>query len=160
MFEMTERITSKFTIEPKSGCWLWHAARDKKGYGIVTKPAAVYRETGGARHWQAHRYVYLAVRGTIPDGLVLDHLCRVRNCVNPDHLEPVTDAENFRRGAGTGHVLWDGTVWPKAKSLLHHCKYGHEYTPENTYIRTAGWRVCRTCMNARQREYQARKRAA
>lgn len=71
-------------------CWIWMRSIDVKGYGIV--PVA-------GRHRKAHVLVYERQVGRIPDGLQLDHLCRVRNCVNPEHLEPVTNAENARRGA-------------------------------------------------------------
>lgn len=108
----------------------------------------------------AHRYVYESIRGPIPEGLVLDHLCRNTSCVNPDHLEPVTYGENFRRGAGTGMALWDGRMPVNPKSLQTHCIHGHEFTTENTYWRTRTNRKCRQCANSAARRYRARKRAS
>ena len=73
-------------VDKTDSCWLWTGHLDRNGYGKV-----------GNR--LAHRMAYTMVKGVIPEGLSLDHLCRVHNCVNPDHLEPVTHAENVRRGA-------------------------------------------------------------
>lgn len=160
MFVMDDRVTSKFAVDPESGCWVWIAARNVSGYGLLAKRATDRRTTGGSNHWTAHRYVYEATVGPIPEGLVLDHLCRNRACVNPDHLEPVTYGENFRRGAGTGMALWDGSKPIKRKSLLDHCSHGHEYTPENTYMLQGKWRKCRACIARDQRAYRARKRAS
>jgi hypothetical protein len=93
--------------------------------------------------------------GPIPDGLVLDHLCRNKLCVNPKHLEPVTNQENILRGL-TPLV---GGYYNMAKT---HCPKGHEYSPENTYYRPSRWRqtrVCRICNNAAARAYHAGYRA-
>ena len=119
-------------------CWIWQGPIDRTGYGRVSP------------HQGAHRVVYEALIGPIPAGLQIDHLCRVRCCVNPEHMEPVTSAENTRRG-----------IWPS--SLKTHCVNGHEYTPENTYIRPShkrsGKRGCRRCNAEASRAYAARKRA-
>jgi hypothetical protein len=120
---LLERI-EKYT-QVTGYCWLWTGTLSR-GYGHV--------KLHGEPKTTAHRAVYQYLVGPIPDGLVLDHLCRVRNCVNPDHLEPITVAENVRRGFGP-------TALAARKT---HCKRGHEFTPENTYMQSKG-RECRTC---------------
>lgn len=101
----------------------------------------------------AHREAYKAFKGEIPDGLELDHLCRVRNCVNPDHLEPVTRLENARRGIG-------GLMAGLRQRAKTHCPAGHPYAPENTYFRANGNRMCVTCNAAWCRRNYERRIAA
>ncbi len=112
-------------LEP-SPCWLWLGGKNSSGYGYF------YYE---GRHVRAHRWAYEQSIGPIPEGLQLDHLCRVRACVNPAHLEPVTGKENYRRGEGA----------PAKNGRKTHCVRGHAFTPENTAIRPGGGRTCRTC---------------
>jgi hypothetical protein len=127
-----------YTHTDPHGCWTWRAARDRYGYGTI----AVDRKKR-----PAHRVSYSVFRGPIPEGMVIDHLCRNRACVNPWHMEPVTNEENVNRGLRSG-----------AKT---HCVNSHEYTPENTYARPdSGKRKCRACNAAAVRRSQARKRAA
>src|SRR4051812_35687163 len=93
-FRMNEELLyNKIFPEPMSGCWLWTGALNYNGYGTYS-----WAEEDGRHTYLAHRLVYIIERGPIPDGLQLDHLCRLRCCVNPDHLEPVTSGENARRG--------------------------------------------------------------
>ncbi len=120
-----------------SGCWLWTGGLDTGGYGIFT----VMGTNMGAHRWAYEHYV-----GSIPDGLVIDHLCRRRNCVNPDHMEPVTVAENNLRGVGVGAI----------NARKTHCKHGHPFDDDNTYVYN-DIRYCATCVARRSREYRARR---
>lgn len=107
--------------EDASGCWLWNRAMES-GYGQFSD---------NRKMWLAHRWSYEFLRAEIPDGLVLDHLCRVRVCVNPWHLEPVTQSANIVRSYVT-------------------CRSGHAYTDENTEFHpTRGHRQCKQCRQAR-----------
>lgn len=104
----------------------------------------------GRKPEPAHRMAWDLLVGEIPSGLELDHLCRVTYCVNPDHLEPVTHRENMLRS----HTL----IAERARQT--ECKYGHPFTPENTYRDPKGRRDCRTCRTIRNRRFAAARRAA
>lgn len=119
------RFWSKVADSRPHECWLWRAAISD-GYGA-------YREHG--KSTRAHRKAYIDLRGQIPLGLVLDHLCGTKHCVNPWHMESVTQRVNVRR--------WFARIT--------HCVRGHEYTPENTYT-GRGRRECRACNREKQRE--------
>jgi hypothetical protein len=117
------------------GCWEWTGAHHRRGYGTFG--------VGGRRTMLAHRFMYELLVGPIPDGLVLDHLCRNTSCVNPEHLEAVTQAENLRRAV---------------RLPITHCKHGHEYDEANTAYNPAGARRCRECNRIRRRaQYRASK---
>jgi hypothetical protein len=126
-------------VEKTESCWLWIAGRTTTGYGQIQH---------NGRKWKAHRLVYTILRGAIPEGLELDHLCRNRLCVNPNHLEPVTTRENLLRG--------EGSTGRRARQT--HCVHGHEFTSENTRRAPNGTRHCRTC--DRQRTRTAKRRQA
>ena len=129
-------------IEITETCWLWTGSRTATGYGTFTL------RTGVAR--SAHRYAYEVMVGSIPEGLELDHLCRVRHCVNPDHLEPVTHAENMRRAVSPrGLDNWNG-----AKT---HCPNGHPYNGANLY-EYRGRRYCKACRREQVRTSRTRMR--
>ena len=117
------------------GCWLWTGALSD-GYGSFG--------IEGHRTKGAHRYAYETLVGPVPSGLQLDHLCRVRNCVNPDHLEPVTQRENLLRSEGAA----------ARNARKTHCENGHPFDDENTSS-TNGKRRCRAC----GRESEQRRRA-
>lgn len=134
-----ERLLAKVEVDPETGCWLWTGARDHSGYGQFAWTSDLIK--------RAHRAAYELLIGPIPEGLPLDHLCRVRLCVNPEHLEPVTVAENTRRGL------------PATKT---ECVNGHPYDEGNTYLRKGrdGSRDCRACGRERSRRYKQRKVSA
>lgn len=125
-------------------CWEWTGSTNR-GYGVTSVVV-----DGRWRNRKAHRVAWQQLRGEIPEGLVLDHLCRNTWCVNPDHLEPVTLVENIRRGIGMG---------PRNAQKTH-CKKGHEFTPENTRSRGGRpeWRLCRACAREESARYYAKKR--
>jgi hypothetical protein len=132
--------------EPLSGCWLWNGGLNPKGYGQMRRDN---------RRLQVHRYAYELLVGPIPEGLELDHLCRVRCCVRPDHLEPVTHAENLRRARGTPRRPAERYI-PTGRPAKTRCKRGHDFTPENTHF-TGKQRQCKECKRERSRQWYARK---
>lgn len=138
----------------QDGCWIWTGRLDRDGYGRCRLTIlGQKRETG------AHRAAWLSLVGPLPEGSVIDHLCRNRACINPAHLEPVTTGENTRRSGLVGRTA--GSV-NRSKT---HCIRGHEFTPENTHLATSqtnGYtrRVCIKCRRRRTTEYAERHRAA
>ena len=122
-------------------CWPWRGGYASNGYGSFTP-------VKGLPPVRTHRFAYEMAKGPIPAGLVIDHLCRNKACVNPEHLEAVPQGENIRRGSG-----------PRITRARHatktHCIRGHAFTPDNTYIKPNGSRACKACKAA-----SSRRRAA
>lgn len=124
----------KVEPEPMTGCWLWLGRRVTGGYGRL-----------GARNTKilAHRYAYEELRGPIPAGMTLDHRCRQRVCVNPDHLRPMPLADNQRLG---GHYIKTA------------CPRGHPYDAVGRRRDGTTFRFCRSCYNVRKlAAYHARR---
>lgn len=129
MEHLPVRLQNKISPEPNSGCWLWEGFIRPDGYGAVWN---------NGRSTYAHIVVYELCKGVVPFGLQLDHLCRLRCCVNPDHLEAVTKIQNVLRGIG-----------PTAKNARKtHCKRGHLFS-ETAVIRN-GSRSCILCERIRR----------
>jgi len=139
-----ERFFRYCLPEPNSGCWLWMGTVDSKGYGNMR----VGNTKTGRGLVRTHRFSYELHKGPIPNDLCLDHLCRVRSCCNPNHLEPVTLRENILRGEALS----------ARRARQTHCKNGHEFTPENTRLSAKGERVCRICYREWDRRRYARDR--
>ena len=137
--------TSQYSVEDffkkadtSSTCWQWLGSKYANGYGKLGKAGIM-----------AHRIAYELTRGHVPEDMCLDHLCKNRLCVNPDHLEIVTLVENVMRGESQ-HAK-------NARKTA--CKRGHEFTAENTYIRQdRGTRSCKTCQRLNDKKYTRRER--
>ncbi|WP_409521467.1 HNH endonuclease signature motif containing protein [Novosphingobium sp.] len=137
---LPERYETKIDRETSSGCWIFTGSVTANGYGRVWN--------GTKTDW-AHRVYYRLVRGEIPSGLVLDHLCRNRRCVNPSHLEAVSDRENTIRGDCPD-------VTRQRHRAKTHCKRGHPLFGSNLYRNPNGRRVCRACNADHKATYLAR----
>lgn len=111
----------------ETGCWEWTSYKQNLGYAQMSLDG---------RTIYAHRRSFELLIGPIPDGLEIDHLCRVRHCVNPEHMEPVTHRENCDR---------------RPQNQATHCKRGHAFTPENTRYGANGRRNCRECQHIRDK---------
>jgi hypothetical protein len=110
----------------ETGCWMWLGCKTNHGYGKFSL---------GRRWVLAHRFAFELFRSEIPFGLTLDHLCRNSSCVNPFHVQPVDQRTNVLRGMGLASL--------NAKKT--HCKHGHEFTVENTFVGANRKRRCRKC---------------
>ncbi len=127
-------------------CWDWQGSKIN-GYGDINFEG---------KRWKAHRLVWILLVGEIPIGLVLDHVCRNKGCVNPDHLEPVTDRENIRRGGG-------GRKWWEFQANKTHCPHGHPYSGDNLIVRQKAKylnRICRACEVARNKARRLPEKSA
>ncbi len=125
----------------ENGCVLWSGCVNDKGYGRFN--------TENRKTVLAHRFAFLLSGQAIPDGLELDHLCRVPACCNPLHLEPVEHRENVRRGLA-------GKTVNNPQKRKTHCPNGHPYSGENLYDTPCGRRHCRECGRIRCREWKKR----
>ena len=131
--------------EPNSGCWLWTGYTDKNGYGRI--------KAGDGPQW-AHRVAYRLYKGPIPEGFEIDHTCSIPLCVNPQHLEAVTSAENQRRTFARGRGIRGGI-------RKTHCPQGHPLSGGNLYVSIAGKyrrRHCRTCRVMWTKEWRKQQR--
>lgn len=137
---VVDRILAKTDVGSGDQCWVFCGAHSA-GYPQIWRNRAQHL---------AHRVMYEERVGPIPEGKQIDHLCRNRSCVRPDHLEPVTPRENQERAGMpiAAHQL--------AKT---HCPSGHPYNATNTYVTKQGHRLCRTCGRLHQRRYKADERA-
>lgn len=145
------RMLSKvrFRTDPNS-CWLWLGGKTRDGYGVLK----LYKDSKWYATARAHRVLYEAMIGRIPDGLVIDHLCRNRACCNPGHMEIVTIATNVMRGTSPAAIA----------AQKDHCARGHKYTKVTTLWATAirankkpkRFRMCRICKRDNERRYRDR----
>lgn len=140
LFSSTSRISIEdrfFSKLPENrrddDCWEWQGEMLNTGYGVISFGS---QRSHTRERRLSHRVSWELLRGPIPDGLVIDHLCRNRRCVNPNHLEPVTNLENIQRGPA------------KQKT---HCINGHAFDETNTYRYANGNRICRKCRAERMR---------
>ena len=136
-----DRFWSK--VHKTDFCWVWTAFINPDGYGIFGIGS---RTDGSRRIIHAHRWIYLQTYGSIPDGYEIDHLCKNRACVRPDHLEAVSHKVNSQRADLSGNGEW--------QRIKTHCPQGHPYTPENTHT-YRGMKKCRTCDKLR---HQAKRK--
>lgn len=139
---LPDRFWSRVRVDD-AGCWIWTGAHLASGYGS-------FRWEG--RPQVSHRVAWTVLVGSINPERQMDHLCRVRACCNPTHLEPVTQAENLRRGEG----------FSGRNAAKDSCPAGHAYTPENTYSRPSAptTRECRICRKVNRARHYAKERAA
>lgn len=136
MTQTSEEFETRFwaRVDKSGDCWLWTGGKSGDGYGSLQRER---------KRLMAHRVAYELLVGPIPEGLVIDHLCRNTSCVNPSHLEPVTMEENVRRG-----------------TTKSHCVRGHALVAGNLWWNpNGGYRVCLTCKRLRNREYARRVQA-
>ena len=143
---LPDRFRSRIVVDPATGCWIWTGSNQgRQGYGI-------YRADPNGKKWSmAHRVSYEALKGPIPEGLTLDHLCRTHPCVNPAHTEPVTSRINTLRGNSPPAI--------NARKIF--CKRGHPLFGANLYLKTRyGWpvRECRACRRVHARRWREKRK--
>ena len=130
-----DRFLDGISPEPNTGCWLWEKGCYPNGYGQISR---------NKRKILVHRLSYEHFVGPIPEGLQLDHLCRVRCCANPDHLEPVTAQVN----------QWRGSTFAADNHRKTHCKCGLPLSGENLYVTPSGARNCMGCRRESARKFR------
>lgn len=143
MFDLLKEFERHIMPEPNSGCHIWLGSLNGEGYGCF----AIEKRRHG-RRINAHRWIWEQKHGPIPNGLDPDHLCRVRCCVNDNHIELVTRQVNVQRG-----------VPYRPDTKKSHCIHGHELTPDNTQPRKDGGRRCLQCRRRAKFEWRERMRA-
>ena len=131
---LRDRIEALSMPEPNCGCWLWLGHLKRNGYGTLG-----VKSNGAWRTDHAHRASYEAFIGTVPEGADIDHKCRNRGCVNPQHLEPVTRSANLRR-----------SPLMNRQGSKKHCPKGHAYSGTNS----RGQRICHVCSAAATARYR------
>lgn len=134
-----EQFWAQVDKNGKQGCWTWLGPKSRKGYGQFS-PGSRGRLDLSTTTPIAHRIAWELTRGPIPEGLHLDHLCLNKACVNPEHLEPVTNQENMQR----------------AKGHRTHCRRGHPHAGFNLVLSATGRRTCRTCRDAAKARFHER----
>lgn len=144
--EIMMHLEKRSMPEPNTGCWLWLQSTGSHGYGQTFMNGKVT---------VAHRVSYEAYKGKIPIDLVIDHKCRNRICINPEHLEPVTDAENLRRGDHTAHRVYLDAL----RASITHCPKGHDMSLHGRIKPSTNRRYCSKCNSAQGlRRYHERKK--
>ena|SRR5215469_14381135 len=128
------RLLSKIRIDPSSGCWIWQGALSR-GYGVIKIDGKMLK---------THRVMFRHGYGPIRKGFHLDHLCRVKACANPEHLEEVSPRENMMRGESIQAL----------NARKTECDHGHKFSDENTYIDKRGNRACKTCTFERSAQWR------
>lgn len=141
--KLRERFDAKWIPEPNTGCWLWTGCVDEPGYGHFSSRRVDQTS-------RAHRWAWMLYRGPIPKGFFIDHICRVRSCVNPDHLRVVTPRVNSLENSVSLAVV---------NAAKTHCKHGHAFDRANTRPDDNGNRVCRACRRDIKRRWRWRKQA-
>ena len=142
---LRERFDARWLLDPATGCWLWIAGKDAYGYGQF--------HGGRGLTSRAHRWSWMLYRGEIPSGVFIDHMCRVKHCVNPDHLRLATPAQN---------TLENSVGITAQNKIKTHCSRGHEYAGRNLAIKIEKGkprRVCRRCSCIHTKRYEDRCRA-
>lgn len=135
LIELKKRLDGKYRKDAVTGCWLWLGRPNRDGYGTLKIDGKAER---------AHVVSFVVYKGDVPAGLEIDHLCCVRACIAPYHLEAVTHKENVLRGNSPAAL--------NARKVA--CKRGHVFTDENTYLKKDGGRQCQTC----RRQYREQNR--